>query len=86
MIHLNLPFYHRYIDDIVLAASQDQIINIINICNSLHTCLHTILLRTIFSKTNFLEKFVNNLHISLDHVYLSYIYRSFFVFSAKQIH
>jgi len=35
-INLNLSFYYRYVDDIVLAAPEDQATNILNIFNSFH--------------------------------------------------
>jgi len=36
IIDLDLPFYHRYVDDIVLAAPEIKVSQILNIFNSFH--------------------------------------------------
>lgn len=42
-LFLQLPFYHRYVDDIILAAPADLLDNILQTFNSLHSRLHLIM-------------------------------------------
>jgi len=51
-INLNLSFYYRYIDDIILAAPPDHFTNILNIFNSFH------------NRLQFTIEFENNRNIS----------------------
>jgi len=39
IIGLDLPFYYRYVDDIVLAAPIDKATHILNTFNSFYECL-----------------------------------------------
>jgi len=39
IISLDLPFYYRYVDDIVLAASIDKATHILNTFNLFYECL-----------------------------------------------
>jgi len=43
IISLDLPFYYRYVDDIVLAASIDKATHILNTFNLFYECLQFII-------------------------------------------
>jgi len=54
LLNIEIPFYHRYVDDIVLAASRQKINECLNTFNSLHNRLQ-FTLETGGKRLNFLD-------------------------------